>query len=137
MRFFFKGKDGGPDSTVTGYWLVEIKSLFSIVLLRFDGESREAYHTHAFNSFSWLLKGALFEKFQSDKKSNLYLPSLVPFVTTRNDFHMVSALPRYAKTAWVLSFRGPWAKNWMEYIPAEDQYKTLSKGRVVEEITEG
>ena len=50
MRLFFKSKDGGPDSSVTGYWLIESKKLFSIVLLKFDGRSREAYHTHAFNA---------------------------------------------------------------------------------------
>ena len=42
MRLFFYGKDGGQYSTVWGYWLIEIKSLFSVVLLRFEGDSREA-----------------------------------------------------------------------------------------------
>ena len=50
-------KDGGPESTVTGYWLIEYKPLFSIVLLKFEGKSRDAFHTHAFNSLSWLISG--------------------------------------------------------------------------------
>lgn len=60
MKIFRKMKDGGGDSTVTGYFLIEIKSLFSVVLLRFDGESRDAYHEHAFNCVSWLLAAAGF-----------------------------------------------------------------------------
>lgn len=41
MKLFKKMKDGGKESTVTGYWLIECKSLFSIVLLKFEGDSRE------------------------------------------------------------------------------------------------
>lgn len=62
MKVLFKSKDGGLDSNVTGYWLVESKKLFSIVLLCFDRGSREAYHNHAFNSISWILSGRLNER---------------------------------------------------------------------------
>lgn len=53
MKLLFKRKDGGQQSTVTGYWLIEWKNVFSIVLLKFEKGTREAYHTHAFNAFSW------------------------------------------------------------------------------------
>jgi hypothetical protein len=33
MNFLNKTKDGGPESTVWAYWLIEIKSLFSVALL--------------------------------------------------------------------------------------------------------
>lgn len=61
MKFLYYGKNGGPESRVWGYFLIEIKSLFSIVLLRFENGSRDAYHTHAFHCFSWLLRGHLTE----------------------------------------------------------------------------
>ena len=57
MKLFKKMKDGGPHSTVTGYWLIEWKAVFSIVLLKFEGKSRETFHTHAFNCISWLISG--------------------------------------------------------------------------------
>lgn len=41
MKFFSVGKSGGPESNVTGYWAVEIKPLFSVVLLKFDVGTRE------------------------------------------------------------------------------------------------
>lgn len=45
MNIFYKSKDGGQESTVIGYWLIECKQLFSIVLLKFEGPSRKAFHT--------------------------------------------------------------------------------------------
>lgn len=50
MKILSWEKDGGPDSKVHGFYLIEIKSLFSIVFLKFEGKSREAFHDHAFNA---------------------------------------------------------------------------------------
>lgn len=127
MKFLTKRKDGGPESTVTGYWLVEIKSLFSVCLLRFDGDSREAFHTHAFNCFSWVLSGSLVEHFIGGEIRH-HPASLRPFITLRTDFHKVSSPGR---SSWILSFRGPWVKNWREYHPTTDEFITLTDGRVV------
>lgn len=117
-------KDGGKDSVVHGYWLIEWKSVFSIVLLVFENGSREAYHNHAFNCFSWLLKGKLLEE-HIDGNSNNILPSFLPFGTYRNTFHKVTSYG----TSYVLSFRGPWSKHWNEYLPETDEVVTLKSGR--------
>ncbi len=124
MRLFFYGKDGGQYSTVWGYWLIEIKSLFSVVLLRFDGKSREAFHTYAFGCFSWVLRGGLQERHRYGR-IDAHMPSLRPFITRRTTFHKVHSVGR----SWVLSFRGPWARTWQEYLPNEDRVVTLSEGR--------
>ena len=50
MKLFHKSHDGGKNSGVTGYWLIEWKSGFSIVVLRFSKGTREAFHSHAFNA---------------------------------------------------------------------------------------
>jgi hypothetical protein len=126
MKLFFKSKDGGPKSSVTGYWLIESKSLFSIVLLKFEGKSRAAFHTHAFNAFSWMLKGKLIEYFHIDYKPfNVIEPSFIPFWTYKEDFHMVSSIG----TSWALTFRGPWTKKWMEYTDEDGGYY-LRSGRI-------
>lgn len=80
MKLFFKSKDGGPKSNVTGYWLIECKTLFSIVLLRFSEGTRESYHNHAFNAVSWVLSGALYEKEinTEGKLGKWYLRSIKP-----------------------------------------------------------
>jgi hypothetical protein len=126
MKFFKKMKDGGKESTVTGYWLVEIKSLFSICLLKFEGRSREAFHTHAFNAISWVLKGALNEHFL-DGKGRPHTPSFKPVITPREDFHKVDS----DGTTWVLTFRGPWSNTWKEWLPNENRFVTLTHGRKI------
>lgn len=132
MKFLTKMKDGGPDSSVTGYWLIEAKSLFSICLLKFEGKSREAFHTHAFHAISWLLKGHLVEnwKFRPPFKMGFirhYNPSIVPIITPRQRMHKVDS----DGTSWVLTFRGPWSKEWKEYLPNTNEHVTLTQGREV------
>ena len=138
MKLFRKMKDGGPESTVTGYWLIQSKSLFSIVLLKFEGKSRQAYHTHAFNAISWLFNGKLVETVLPNKalrervrNTNIYKPSLKPIVTPRDCLHKVDT----EGTTWALSFRGPWKDSWIEYLPEEERFQTLSHGRVVKNST--
>ena len=129
MKLFSLCKDGGPESTVWGYFLVEIKSLFSIVLLRFENGSRDAYHSHAFNCVSWVLKGELNEYHSPETKPNpfdrldIHGPSLLPVLTFRDTTHKVVSIGR----TWVLSFRGPWSKTWKEIEGGEE--KTLTNGR--------
>lgn len=129
MKLFSWGKDGGPESKVSGLWLVEIKSLFSVVLLRFDDGSREAYHSHAFNSMSWLFKGLLLEKCTGyiaggNEHYNAYAPSWLPIITRRTTMHQVVSFG----TSWVISFRGPWSETWIERLPGNIE-KTLTNGR--------
>jgi len=125
MKFFSYGKDGGPESTVHGYWLVEIKGLFSIVLLKFEDGSRDMYHEHAFDAISWVLSGKLVEHHKNKIASDKYRPSWKPIITYRSTFHKVISLG----TTWVLSFRGPWSASWREYNLHSKQYTTLTHGR--------
>lgn len=129
MRLFSTGKDGGYESTVWGFWLIEWKRFFSVVLLCFEDGSRDAYHNHAFNSISWVLRGRLTEHHLHNlAKRVVYTPSWRPVITRRTTFHKVVSQGR----TWVLSFRGPWAKTWEEYryqhTPGE-RYVTLTHGR--------
>lgn len=141
MKFLSKSKDGGAESTVWAYWLFEIKSLFSIVLLKFENGSRDAYHNHAFNCISWVLKGKLVEHVKETSPAgvfrgesypsldwdfiNTYKPSLRPVFTYRDTMHKVVS----EGTTWVVSFRGPWSKTWKEVVQGEEI--TLTSGRKV------
>lgn len=126
MKLFRWLKDGGPESRVAGLFVVEIKSLFSVVLLRFDNGSREAYHSHAFDAVSWVLRGKLHEHHLRGEL-NIHRPSLLPIVTRRTTFHKVRSIG----TTWVLSFRGPWAEMWQEYLNVEGRAIMLAHGRKV------
>lgn len=130
MKFFKKAKDGGPDSTVTGYWLFEIKRWFSIAILRFDNGSRDSYHGHAFNSLSWLLCGTLQEQcFKGGTQT--HRAGLLPILTRRTRFHRVFS----EGTSWVLTFRGPWSNMWLEYDPRTKEMSTLTNGRKVIDVS--
>lgn len=126
IKLFKKSHDGGPDSGVTGYWLVESKKLGSVVLLHFRPGSREAFHNHAFNALTWWLKGNVVEHFlDEDKKSKVWYPSFIPKITRREDFHKIYA----RKSSWALSIRGPWKETWNEF--KNDTMTTLTFGRKV------
>lgn len=112
-------KDGGPESTVWAHWLFESKQWGSIVLLRFEDGSRDAYHSHAFDCVSWAVAGGgLVEHRIGGPGANLaecYLfpPSALPVITRRAHLHKVISCGR----TWVLSFRGPWQARWAEVLP--------------------
>ncbi len=125
MRLFYIGKDGGPNSTVTGYWLIELKKLFSIALLKFDNGSRDEYHSHAFDCISWVLDGCLKEQ-HLEGPQQVHRPSFLPVLTLRTTFHRVVS----EGTTWVFTIRGPWAKTWDEYNPITHRYTTLKNRRV-------
>jgi len=125
MKILAISKDGGPESTVTGYFLCEFKRYFSIVLLKFEGKSREAYHNHAFNCISWILKGKLIEH-NIDDSVKIYNINLLPIFTYRDTYHKVDS----DGVTWVISFRGPWSKTWKEYLPDENRERVLTHGRI-------
>lgn len=125
MKFFRHAKDGGPESHVEGWWLIEAKGLLSVALLKFAPGSRDVFHDHAFNALSWLLRGFLLEE-HTDGKCNNFVPSLLPILTKRSTCHKVYS----AATSWVLTFRGPWSKYWHEVDPYTGEVTTLKQGRV-------
>lgn len=129
MKLFHVAKDGGPKSNVTGFWLIEAKRLLSIALLRFADGSREEYHSHAFNSLSWVISGHLHEQHLSGK-TEPHRPSLSPVTTRRSTFHRVFSLGN----TWVLTIRGPWAKDWQEYSPKDQTFITMEHGRKVVKV---
>jgi hypothetical protein len=124
MKLFKWSKDGGPESTVSGFFLIEAKRFFSVALLRFSNGSRDAYHTHAFNAVSIVWKGRLVE-YLKDGLELTYRPSLMPIVTKRDTFHKVLSVG----TTWVFTIRGPWVEEWEEFIPSSNKTLTLTHGR--------
>lgn len=124
MKLFQMSSDGGKKSGVNGFFICEFKNLFSVVLLKFNKGSRENYHSHAFNAFTWFLKGLMTEH-KLDGSTFTYSRSLRPKYTPRTNVHKVYA----NKTSWALSIRGPWSETWYEFDPTTSEYILLSNGR--------
>lgn len=123
-RFFYKKFDGGKESGVTGYFLIEWKKFFSIGLLHFKKGSREAYHNHAFNAITWFIKGGVTEQHLSGEEKE-FSASFKPKYTSRDCFHKVVA----HSSTWALTFRGPWKDIWNEF-RKEDKMVSLTHGRI-------
>ena len=121
-----KVKDGGKDSPVDAYFLIEIKSLFSIAILKFNKGGREAFHTHAFNAYTWFLKGDLEEE-DVDGSKYQYKCSLLPKYTTIEKNHRVLA----KEDSYCLTVRGPWGNIWTEYSKDTDTSTLFTLGRRV------
>lgn len=111
-RFFYKKPDGGLNSGVTGYFLLEWKTVFSIGILHFRPGSREAYHSHAFNALTFWLRGKVTEQ-KFDGINSEFQASLCPKYTRRDNCHRVLV----HTDTWALTFRGPWQDVWKEYRP--------------------
>lgn len=126
MKILHTAKDGGPESNVTGYWLIEAKRLCSIALLRFADGSRETFHSHAFDAISWVLRGRLREQ-HVDGRVDHHTPSVRPIVTERSTMHRVFS----HGTTWVLTFRGPWRSFWHEHDWSTGEIVRLGHGRRV------
>ena len=125
MKLFSWGKDGGPESHVDGFFIIEIKSLFSIVVLKFNEGTRENFHSHAFNAYTLWLSGEVSEEYP-DGKGRPWFPGNRKF-TPRRLMHRVRALT----TSYALSFRGPWTSTWEEYNETTNQFTVLTHGRRV------
>lgn len=123
MKLLWGHKDGGPESEVQ-CWGIEIKSLFSILLLKFTPRTRDVYHAHAFDCFSWVLKGTLYED-RLNGTNRVFKASWKPFIVTREDCHKVVGND---EVNWALTFRGPWKNRWREETPAGERYE-LTHGR--------
>lgn len=136
MKILMGGKDGGPDSKVR-MWGIESKKHGSLLLLRFDGPSREAYHSHAFNAWSWLLRGCLIEETKVRATSDgrvfsqcfdmMYEPSVKPIYTDANTMHKVHGFG----VAWALTVRTGWLNSWLDWPDTQDKPTRLTWGRGV------
>lgn len=121
-RLFYKSTDGGYDSGVTAYFLIEWKILFSIGILHFKDGSREAFHSHAFSALTWWIKGNVLERKIDGTETN-YKASFIPKYTPKTNFHKIIS---YGNT-YALTFRGPWKNTWQEFKNAK--FITLTHGR--------
>lgn len=128
MKLFTKAKDGGSESPVDAFFLFEIKSICSIALLRFNPGSRENFHSHAFNAWTWFISGDLEEELYVYGFVK-YKRSLLPKVTKRWNLHRVKA----NKTSWCFTIRGPWQKHWLE-VDKHGKILVLTHGRKIVKI---
>ena len=126
MLFFNKRKDGGSKSNVDGYFLIELKSLFSVAVLKFNEGAREEFHSHAFDALTWFVKGDLTEE-DVDGSLYTYRKSFIPKLTPKNKVHRVIA----NKDSWCFTLRGKWVEKWFEITSDKKIKVNFTHGRKV------
>lgn len=126
MKIFSKSKDGGPNSPVDGYFLIEIKSLFSIAVLKFNKGAREEFHTHAFDAYTWFITGDLKEE-DVDGDMLIYQKNLKPKFTPRDKNHRVIA----QEDSYCFTIRGPWSRYWAEVDKKTNTQTVFTWGRKI------
>lgn len=123
MRFFEKVpiKVEGMVQGSAEYVLIEIKSLFSIILTHLSPNGITAMHSHAFKALTIWLWG-----FGTEYNCDYRLISLFPgkLKYTSKDFHAISS---GNSGAWFLTIRGPWSDTWQEF--RNGKLITLTHGR--------
>lgn len=124
MKFLSWAKDGGPESPVDAFFIIESKRFGSIVLLRFNAGGREAYHSHAFHALTWFISGDMVEQ-DIDGSYLPYERSVFPKYTPRSKNHRVRAY----RTSYAISIRGPWAATWTE--DTDEKTVTLTHHRKI------
>lgn len=131
MKILKKSSDGGKNSGVTAYFLIEWKKLFSIALLRFSDGTRKNYHTHAFDAITWFVKGKGVEEQRLGFGNKHFSPSFIPKITRKDNFHRIKSIG----TNWAITFRGRWQNHWSEYNAEKNEYILLTHGRKVLTLT--
>lgn len=124
--FFKYSYDGGEKSGVNGFWIIEWKPILSLVILKFNKGTREAYHSHAFNALTWFIKGHVSEH-HIDGRTIEWFPSLWPKYTPKTCFHKVEA----HEDTYAFCIRGPWDNTWNEYRENNKEYVKLTYGRQI------
>lgn len=123
MRFFEKVpvQVEGMVQGSSEYFLIEIKSLFSIILTHLAPHGTTTMHSHPFKALTFWLYG-----FGTEFNCNYELKSLYPgkVKLTSKDFHAIGTKD---SGAWFLTFRGPWSDTWQEY--RNGKPITLTHGR--------
>jgi len=126
LKLFQWAKDGGPESHVDAFFIVEIKPLFSIAILRFNEGTRENFHSHAFNAWTLWLGDAWVAEETPDGKKKFWHGGTWKF-TPRTLMHRVRAV----FTSYALTFRGPWVERWEEYNEQAREFTVLTNHRQI------
>lgn len=114
---------------VDQYILFENKYLFSIIFYRWATIDQIRFHTHAFNSIAFLLKGWYWEKviFNGIEMTNFVNVPLVPRLINKGYCHAIENAKPGTMTMVLV---GPWCQNWYEYFPDTKKWVKYKWGRI-------
>lgn len=117
MRIGKFGKILHFDKTALGvgdiqrFTLFEIKYLCGIIVNIFNTKDQDRFHSHAFHSFSLMLKGHYYEEVIENNKvitKKISKSRIIP----KNYIHKIK---QSAPNTVSITFEGPWGSSWTEF----------------------
>ncbi len=133
MKFGKFGKLLHWDNTSLGvgnikrFTIFEIKYLFGIIVNTFNTENQDRFHSHAFHSFSLMLKGNYFEDVIVNGNEVITKKIEKSRFIPKNYIHKIT---KSTPNAMSITFEGPWGNTWNEYYD-NGRVKTYTWGRKV------
>jgi len=141
ILFSRKRVELGGDSHIIQYTIFENKKFGGIWFYNWGkvGSKSETggtrFHTHAFNSFCFTLKGSYDQEvidengIKKERVRKLFRPRFLP----RNYTHRIT---NAAPGTWTCVIFGKWSKFWFEYFQDTNTWVQFSHGRkVIDKIT--
>lgn len=128
--FFEKKEVALGKGSVTQFIVFENKRLCSMIFYRWNTIDQVRFHTHAFASYAFLLRGKYTEHVKLNSHVTIVKPVnqwLKPRFIPKNYCHSI----KYAdpKTLTVV-FTGPWQSYWYEYFPDTKKWVKYGWGRM-------
>lgn len=108
------------------FTIFEIKYVCGIIVNIFNTTNQDRFHSHAFNAFSWMLRGHYFEEVIEDGAVVTKKIEKSRFIP-RNYIHKIT---QSTPNAMSITFEGPWESTWNEYFDT-GRVKAYSWGRKV------
>lgn len=131
MKLFTKKKVALGDGHVTQYTILESKRFGGIWLYHWETVDQMRFHTHAFNSICFLLRGSYTEEVL-DRDGAVTLRTVDQWMRPRYlPMGYCHRILEAKGSTWSIVFFGGWAKSWQEYFPSTDTWVRYGWGRVV------
>ena len=130
MIFFKKKRVELGDGFIIQYTLFESKHFGGIWVYNWKTILQNRFHTHAFNSYAFLLRGSYIEEVIQNGKTETRVVNqwMKPRYLPKNYCHRI--LQAEPKT-WTIVFFGKWIPHWWEYFQDTHTWVKYSWGRRV------
>ncbi len=112
------------------FTIIEIKCLGGIIVNIFNTKDQDRFHSHAFNSFSWMIRGWYKEDVVN---INNNIKTLETKIISKSRFiprYYIHKIKESSENAISITFEGSWKSHWKEYFDNERE-KTYTWGRKV------
>lgn len=131
MKWFSKQKVALGEGYVTQYTIFEAKTFGGIWLYNWKTIDQMRFHTHAFSSVAFTLRGSYTEEVlnsdgtvTTNEVANWLRPRYIP----SGYCHRIQGA---RKNTWTIVFFGPWRKSWWEFFPDTSTWVQYGWGRKI------